>query len=84
MTRAYEKILAAQAAGRRNELVLVDFFCHGVPSYGLWKAFLEQQPAPVKQIHFRSKRRGWHSYTMEINGQTMDKLYEKKKLNSPA
>ena len=63
--------LAAQAAGRRNELVLVDFFCHGVPSYGLWKAFLEQQPAPVKQIHFRSKRRGWHSYTMEINGQTI-------------
>ena len=60
--------LAASLTGRRKDLILVDFFCHGVPSYLLWQAFLAQQSKTIKQINFRDKTRGWHTYTMQING----------------
>ncbi len=59
--------LAASLVNRRKDLILVDFFCHGVPSYLLWKAFVAQQPEEIKQINFRNKKRGWHTFTMEIN-----------------
>lgn len=60
---------AAVLDGRREDLVLVDFFCHGVPSYLLWDCFLKQFPCPPKDLRFRSKKHGWHSFTMEIDGQ---------------
>lgn len=65
--------LAASLTGRRKDLILVDFFCHGVPSYQLWKAFVAQQPEEIRQINFRSKKRGWHTFTMEINGKIIKK-----------
>ncbi len=63
--------LAAKITGRRKDLVLVDFFCHGIPSYLLWNAFLQSLPQTVRQIRFRHKKYGWHAYTMEINGQIL-------------
>ena len=60
--------LAATLFNKRNDLILVDFFCHGVPSYLLWNAFVAQQPQQIKQIRFRHKKYGWHNYTMQING----------------
>ena len=60
--------LAASLTGRRKDLILVDFFCHGVPSYFLWKSFLRSFPQKIQQLRFRHKQKGWHCYTMEING----------------
>lgn len=60
---------AATLNNRREDFLLVDCFCHGVPSYLIWKKFLKhigiEQP---KEVNFRSKKGGWHNYYMEIFG----------------
>lgn len=59
---------AAQMLKRREDFLLVDCFCHGVPSYLMWKKFLEhigiEHP---KEVVFRSKKGGWHNFYMEIS-----------------
>ena len=58
---------ALDQAKRRDDFLLVDCFCHGVPSYLMWHAFLKhigiEHP---KRVDFRSKKGGWHNYYMEI------------------
>jgi len=46
--------------GKRYEnLFLVDFICHGVPSPLVWKEQLKQFTHPIKHISFRDKTNGW-------------------------
>lgn len=57
----------------RDQFVLVDLFCHGVPSYLVWKKYLAslQKVIGKGQIHkvaFRDKRIGWHNFVMSIEG----------------
>lgn len=55
-----------------NEFLLVDLFCHGVPSYLLWKSYLKIQTPQVGDVHtvqFRYKGNGWHQYTMNLQGE---------------
>ena len=51
-------------------LYTADFICHGVPSPGVWKKYLEYREteagASVNGISFRSKAAGWQNYSMEI------------------
>lgn len=59
---------------RRKEenFVLMDFFCHGVPSLLLWDSYLrkvEKTTGPVSYVSWRSKETGWHdSYRLNIKG----------------
>lgn len=59
-----------QAAGLKHYLVgtdtsnllLVDFVCHGVPSPGVWKKYLDEKfddIHDIKEISFRYKKHGW-------------------------
>ncbi len=64
--------LAASLQGKRENFILVDFFCHGVPSYLLWNSFLLSLQNPPQKVHFRSKKRGWHNFTMEIDGEVLE------------
>lgn len=54
----------------KDSLVLVDFFCHGVPSYYLWDYYLsivnEHLGGSVKSVDFRNKQHGWTEYTMVV------------------
>lgn len=55
-----------------NELITVDLFCHGVPSYLVWKQYLiwlkeTHKIENFSKINFRSKYIGWHDFTMEIS-----------------
>lgn len=54
----------------RNRVLLIDIFCHGVPSLALWKeylTFLETKNVQnIKKIIFRDKHYSWHSYYMHI------------------
>ncbi len=56
-----------------DNVLLVDFFCHGVPSYLLWSRYLEYvqkryKTGDIKAVTFRNKKYGWHDYSMVIEG----------------
>jgi len=54
---------------KANNIILIDLFCHGVPSYWLWKSYLEHHldsnEKLIKPI-FRDKCNGWHTYTLTL------------------
>lgn len=54
-----------------ENFILVDFFCHGVPSYKLWNYYIkrkERENGKVLSVKWRDKRFGWHkSYAMVTN-----------------
>lgn len=57
--------------GIENDFVLMDFFCHGVPSYLLWYKYLDILKSKVKKINtiiWRCKKDGWHdSWAIGVN-----------------
>lgn len=72
---------------KENDFFLVDFFCHGVPSYNMWRKYLdfvEAQIGSISSARFRHKKHGWHnSYAMVIKsnkGNNWFSLHEKKDL----
>lgn len=63
---------AARTAGVRDTLLLVEIFCHGVPSYRLWENELEKIRKKLKterldSIRFRYKKDDWHSYCLRAD-----------------
>lgn len=56
-----------------DKVVLMDFFCHGVPSMLLWKKYLqkvEKITGKVTYVSWRNKQTGWHdSWAMGIDGE---------------
>lgn len=65
---------------KSSNFILVDFFCHGVPSYLLWWKYLELQEKDLGKITsavWRDKRDGWHdSWTISLKG-TSGRLFSK-------
>ena len=71
-----------QVAGLRNVLIkkklrerviLIDIFCHGVPTFNLWKNYLNWlenkkniKKEEIKKLIFRDKKYSWHTYYMHI------------------
>lgn len=60
-----------------DNLLLVDFTCHGVPSPGLWQKYLRERldalfpgerrgPEAIDRISFRDKRHGWRRYSLTL------------------
>jgi coenzyme F420-reducing hydrogenase beta subunit len=51
-----------------DALILVDFVCHGVPSPGIWKSYMQYllRKGPIREILFRSKVNGWHDYHFAV------------------
>ena len=51
-----------------DNLILVDFVCHGVPSTKVWKTYLEKNFTidEISNISFRNKKNGWSLYSLEI------------------
>jgi coenzyme F420-reducing hydrogenase beta subunit len=79
-----------QIAGIRNivermnladKYYLVDFFCHGVPSYLLWSAFLKEinkKTGRIQHLELRNKAKGWHKYNLfciGTNGRYIKKTF---------
>ena len=67
--------LSAEKLGLRDRLLLVEIFCHGVPSYLLW----ERQCRRIRQklhaerfdrVMFRYKKNDWHSYCLRVDAGT--------------
>lgn len=59
---------------KREKFLLVDFFCHGVPSYNLWKKYLDDCVKKMDEektsVQFRSKKYGWGSFTLRFEDDT--------------
>lgn len=55
-----------------DNFVLIDFFCHGVPSMNLWKKYskeIERITGKFIHVSWRNKVNGWHdSWDMNISG----------------
>ena len=53
-----------------ENLLTVDFICHGVPSPKVWERYLEEEVATdhdfISSINFRDKRQGWKQYMTSI------------------
>ena len=53
-----------------DNLITVDFICHGVPSPLAWKTYIHQlknkYSSEIKNINFRNKDSGWKVYSMKI------------------
>lgn len=51
-----------------NNLILVDFICHGVPEKKVWNLYLQclQKKGRIKAISFRSKEQGWQKYSFKV------------------
>ena len=62
---------AAELKGCRDALLLVEVFCHGVPTYKLWDRECEVVKKKLKcsqfdEVRFRYKKYGWHSYCLRF------------------
>ncbi len=63
---------AGQGCPSSAQFFLVDFFCHGVPSYLAWRAFLDEVVIPrtgrLEYVDFRDKSQGWTNYSLVCSG----------------
>lgn len=51
----------------RDNYILVDFFCHGVPSMHVWNLYLkEHNKNEIEKIGFRSKKIGWGKWALSF------------------
>ena len=54
------------AFGNKDNLLLVDFICHGVPSPLVWKKYVTESFDGARNASFRDKSRGWEEFSMRI------------------
>lgn len=56
-----------------ENFILVDFFCHGVPSMLMWRKYVDEvkiKTGKIKSVRWRNKFKGWRkSYTFCIKGE---------------
>lgn len=62
-----------------KNFILLDFFCHGVPSMLMWKKYIksvERKIGVVSDVSWRSKANGWHdSYAISATGKNTKTEY---------
>lgn len=52
-----------------DNLLAVDFVCHGVPSPAVWQGYLRAfSDASIDYAAFRDKQQGWHRYGVRLKG----------------
>lgn len=60
-----------------DNFILLDFFCHGVPSMLMWKkyvAWAEKKVGKLTYVSWRNKFTGWHdSWAMSIDGEIVNR-----------
>ena len=53
--------------GEREELFIVSFICHGVPSPALWEKYVKEEFTDAVGASFRDKKRGWEEFSMRVD-----------------
>lgn len=61
--------LVIGSADFRENLITIDFICHGVPSRMVWREYLKEisQGRKIKHINFRDKTNGWRDFSLKID-----------------
>lgn len=61
--------LLAFLGKKYDQLILVDFICHGVPSAKVWRHYLQDVAAgrTVTDVKFRDKTNGWSNYSVKYS-----------------
>ena len=67
--------------GENENLYLVDFICHGVPTPSLWEKYIKEEFPKAKAASFRSKDIGWEEFSMRI--ETGEKTYSCSQYKDP-
>lgn len=69
-----------------NRYILVDFFCHGVPSLRVWDKYIHEKKlhSPnIKSIRWRDKKYGWHdSWYIVADAQNSTEIYRSMNVNN--
>ena len=47
---------------KKDNLLLIDFFCHGIAPVSLWKSYIKEFQSPFLKVDFRTKDYGWHNF----------------------
>ncbi len=55
-----------------DNLTVVDIICHGVPTPKLWQNYLAERFPNTKEVNFRSKKKGWHLFSINIKSDMGD------------
>lgn len=60
--------LAAYLQKKYENLILVDFVCHGVPSPLIWRNYLQENFSgkEIRSISFRDKTEGWLKFSLKL------------------
>lgn len=66
-----------------ENLITMDFVCHGVPSPKFWSEYLKKERAgkKINKIHFRNKSKGWRGFCISIEFDNGEKIIESMKEN---
>ena len=68
-----------------DNLITVDFICHGVPSPAVWGVYIAEKAAALDSqiidISFRNKKDGWKNYYFMIKTENRRIYYEKASEN---
>lgn len=71
-----------------DNLLVVDFLCHGVPSPAVWRRYLNEcvkgksSQGMVGDIRFRDKRLGWKRYSLVVRQKSISETGESRVLLS--
>jgi len=76
--------LLLKSKNKREDYILVDLICHGVPSQNLWNKYIKEGSAKYgygesPDVKFRDKSKGWRVMHMNIEGEGEN--YVKKDVN---
>ena len=62
-----------------DNLLLVDFICHGVPSPKVWRIYLNEITSnsvlAINDVQFRNKKQGWKRFNFDISYSSQGQFY---------
>lgn len=66
-----------------ENLLLIDFICHGVPSPKVWKEYLnfKADKKQLEKVSFRDKIKGWSQYSLSFTYSNGKKVCETRYIN---
>lgn len=83
--QTYAVKIAFSKHDSREQLVLIDFTCHGVTSQFVFKDYIEtlekKRNSKVIGYEFRSKKRGWSHITISTEFESGEKIYSRGQLD---